>query len=249
MLLKDKVALITGASRGIGAETAKLFAHHGAKVVVNYVNNVEAARKVADEIISGNGEAMIVQADVTDNVQVEKMMIEIKAGFGDVDVLVINAGLRFKVAPFMLQTWDEFSYKYYGEMKAFFNSAKAVIPGMMLKKQGVIVAVSSGLSRHPGFGFSSHSASKSAVDALVKSLALELGSSGIRVNTVAPGLTITDATSWMPEEQQQMAANHTALKRNGLPEDIAGAILFMASDLSRHVTGTYLSVDGGSAMI
>lgn len=249
MLLKDKVALVTGASRGIGAETAKLFALEGAKVVVNYCNNADAAQSVVDEIKSKNGEAFAVQADVTEVEQVEKMMEVIKNAYGDVDILVINAGLHFKVAPFMQLTWEEFSNKYYGEMKSFYNSSKAVIPAMLAKKSGVIVAVSSGLSRHPGFGFSSHSASKSAVDALVKSLALELGGAGIRVNTVAPGLTITDATSWMPKEQQEMAANRTALKRNGMPDDIARAILFMASDLSSHVTGTYLSVDGGSAMI
>ena len=249
MLLKNKIALVTGASRGIGAETAKLFALEGAKVVVNFNKNEIAAREVVAEIQSHGGEAFAVQADVTDVAQVERMMELVGSHFGAVDILVINAGLNFKVAPFMQLTWEDFSWKYYGEMKSFYNSAKAVIPGMLAKKSGVIVAVSSGLSRHPGFGFSSHSASKSAVDALVKSLALELGASGIRVNTVAPGLTITDATSWMPKEHQEQAANHTALKRNGTPEDIARAILFMASELSGHVTGTYLSVDGGSAMI
>lgn len=249
MLLKGKIALVTGGSRGIGAETAKLFAREGAKVVVNYNNNAGAAQGVVASIKAQGGEAMSVKADVTDVGQVENMMEVINSAYGDVDILVINAGLQFKVAPFMQLTWDEFSNKYYGEMKSFYNSAKAVIPSMVAKKSGVIVAVSSGLSRHPGFGFSSHSASKSAIDALVKSLALELGTTGIRVNTVAPGLTITDATSWMPKEQQEQAANRTALKRNGQPDDIARAILFMASDLSSHITGTYLSVDGGSAMI
>ena len=204
---------------------------------------------MVEEITSANGQAFAVQADVTDVSQVGRMMEIVEKTWGDADILVINAGLHFKVAPFMELSWEEFSYKYYGEMKSFFNTSKAVIPGMIAKKSGVIVAVSSGLSRHPGMGFSSHSASKSAVDALVKSLALELGQFGIRVNTVAPGLTITDATSWMPKEQQELAANRTALKRNGMPEDIARAILFMASDLSNHITGTYLSVDGGVAMI
>ena len=249
MLLNEKIALITGSSRGIGAETAKLFALEGAKVVVNYNQNEEAAQKVVAEIKSKNGQAIAIQADVTEVGQVEKMMQIVRNTYGEVDILVINAGMRFKVAPFMQLSWDDFSHKYYGEMKSFFNSAKAVIPGMIARKSGVIVAVSSGLSRHPGIGFSSHSASKSAVDAMVKSLALELGPLGIRVNAVAPGLTITDATSWMPEEQQEQAASRTALKRNGEPGDIARAILFMASGLSSHVTGTYLSVDGGVSMI
>ena len=249
MMLQNKIAIITGASRGIGAQTAILFAAEGARVVVNFNHNESAARKVVDEITSNDGKAIAIQADVTDAGQVEKMMEIVRKTWGDPDILVINAGMHFKVAPFMQQTWEDFSSKYYGEMKSFYNTSKAVIPGMIAKKAGVIVAVSSGLSRHPGIGFSSHSAAKSAIDALVKSLALELGSSGIRVNTIAPGLTITDATSWMPKEQQEQAAGRTALKRNGIPEDIARAILFMASDLSNHITGTYLSVDGGVAMI
>ncbi len=249
MLLKDKVALVTGASRGIGAETAKLFAQNGAKVVINYNANEKAAQKVADEIAKAGGTAMIVQADVTVVEDVAKMVATVKEKFGVIDILVINAGVKFKTGAFIQLTWDEFSQKYINEMKAFFNTSKAVIPMMIEKKQGVIVAVSSGLSRHPGFGFSSHSASKSAVDALVKSLAFELGSYGIRVNTVAPGLTITDATSWLQAEHKTNSANRAALKKNGTPEDIAKAILFMASDLSSHVTGTYLSVDGGVAMI
>ena len=249
MMLKDKVAIITGASRGIGAQTAILFAAEGARVIVNFNQNEAAALKVVDEITANNGQAIAIQADVTDAGQVEKMMEIVLKTWGDPDILVINAGMHFKVAPFMQLSWEDFSNKYYGEMKSFYNTSKAVIPGMITRKAGVIVAVSSGLSRHPGMGFSSHSAAKSAIDALVKSLALELGPSGIRVNTVAPGLTITDATSWMPKEQQEQAAGRTALKRNGIPEDIARAILFMASDLSNHITGTYLSVDGGVAMI
>lgn len=249
MMLKDKIAIISGASRGIGAQTAILFAAEGARVIVNYYQNEAAAQKVVNEITSNGGMASAIQADVTDANQVERMMEILRKTWGDPDILVINAGMHFKVAPFMDLTWEDFSSKYYGEMKSFYNTTKAVIPGMIAKKGGVIVAVSSGLSRHPGMGFSSHSAAKSAVDALVKSLALELGPSGIRVNTVAPGLTITDATSWMPKEQQEQAASRTALKRNGMPDDIARAILFMASDLSHHITGTYLSVDGGVAMI
>jgi 3-oxoacyl-[acyl-carrier protein] reductase len=248
-MLKDKIALITGGSRGIGAATAKLFAQNGAKVVINYNSNKQAAVQVAGEIIGIGGIAMISQADVTEVMQVDKMMNEIKENFGEVEVLVINAGVHFKIAPYMQLSWDDFSQKYMSEMKAFFNTSKAVLPAMIDKKNGVIVAVSSGLSRHPGLGFSSHSASKSAIDALVKSLALELGEFGIRVNTVAPGLTITDATNWMPEDQQAFLAKRTALKKNGMPEDMANAILFMASNLSSHITGTYLSVDGGVAMI
>jgi 3-oxoacyl-[acyl-carrier protein] reductase len=111
------------------------------------------------------------------------------------------------------------------------------------------VIVSSGLSRHPGMGFCAHSSAKSALDAFAKSLALELGPSGIRVNVVAPGLTITDATSFMPEENKNRSAEATPLKRNAQPEDIAGAILVMASDHAGFITGNYLPVSGGSQML
>jgi 3-oxoacyl-[acyl-carrier protein] reductase len=120
---------------------------------------------------------------------------------------------------------------------------------MLKRKSGSIVAVSSGLSRHPGIGFCAHSSAKSALDAFIKSLALELGPEGLRINLIAPGLTLTDATSFLPEEAKKASANHTPMGRNALPEDIAGAILMMSSDFSKFVTGTYLPVSGGTQMI
>ena len=120
---------------------------------------------------------------------------------------------------------------------------------MQEKKSGCIIAVSSGLSRSPGKGFIAHSSTKSALDAFVKSLALELGPDGIRVNAVAPGLTETDAIAFMPENIKQMIAEHTPLKKNAQPEDIAGAILMMASDQAQFITGAYIPVSGGSLMV
>ncbi len=131
-------------------------------------------------------------------------------------------------------------------MKAAFWCAKCVLPSMLERKQGNIIFVSSTLSRHPGFGFVAHSTAKSGLDAFAKSLAEELGPSGIRVNVIAPGLTITDATARVPQEQKELIARLTPLRRNGLPEDIAGAIAMLASEHARFVTGNYITVDGGA---
>ncbi|MCG6963363.1 MAG: SDR family oxidoreductase [Acidobacteria bacterium] len=247
--MKDRIALITGASRGIGAATAKLLAEHGAAVAVNYNNSADAAAEVVKAIEAAGGRAIAVYADVRDQSQVEAMVAQVTERLGPIDTLVVNASIQFPMVPFVEYPWDGFEAKLVGELKAAFFSCRAVVPSMLERGRGCIVAVSSGLSRHPGPGFCAHSTAKSALDAFVKSLALELGPQGIRVNAVSPGLTITDATARVPEDRKQMAARMTPLQRNGLPEDIAGAVLAMASDLTGFVTGAYLPVSGGSLML
>jgi 3-oxoacyl-[acyl-carrier protein] reductase len=249
MLLKDRVALITGASRGIGAATARLFGRHGAAVAVNYVANEEAADGVVRDVEEAGGRAVAVRADVRERDQVERMVALVREALGEIDTLVVNAGWRFKIAPFLDYEWEEFEPKLVGELRAAFFCVKAVVDPMVAAKRGSIVMVSSGLSRHPGEGFCAHSTSKSALDAFAKSLAFELGPHGIRVNVVAPGLTITDATAFIPEEQKQMMANLTPLRRNALPEDVAGAVLLMASEEARFLTGAYVPVSGGFQML
>jgi 3-oxoacyl-[acyl-carrier protein] reductase len=133
-------------------------------------------------------------------------------------------------------------------MRAAFFCAQAVVPRMKERQSGIIVNISSGLSRQPGPGFVAHSSAKGALDAFTRALALELGPFGIRVNTVAPGLTLTDATRHQPKEAHEAMRHRTPLKRLGEPEDIAGAVLFYCADWSRFVTGTYLPVCGGTAM-
>lgn len=248
MLLKGKIALITGSSRGIGAATAKLFAKHGAQVAVNYFQNADAANSIVGEIKADGGTAITVQANVTIEDDVKRMIQTVTEKLGQIDILVINAGLSFKVAPFMEHSWDEFDAKLSGEIKAAFHCVRAVAPTMMNRGHGTIVAVSSGLSRRPGPGFSAHSTSKAALNAFVRSLALELGPAGIRINTVSPGLTETDATSWLPDEQKQRVAKMTPMGHVGQPEELAGAILMMACDETRFVTGAYLPVNGGMDM-
>jgi 3-oxoacyl-[acyl-carrier protein] reductase len=247
-LLQDKVAIVTGASRGIGAETARLLAAHGARVVVNFRASRERAEQVLAEIRMKGGEGLVAQADVTDRGQVETMVREAQEKLGPVDILVNNAAISFPVVPFMECRWEDFERKIVQEMQAVFFPCQAVVPGMVRRGQGSIVNVSSGLSRSPGAGYSSHSAAKSALDALSKSLATELGPAGIRVNVVAPGLTETDATAFVPAQVREMIAQNTPLRRVGRPEDVAGAVLFCCVDWSRFVSGAYLPVTGGTLM-
>ncbi len=244
MELKGKVALVTGESRGIGAATVKLLAARGASVGVNYFQSEKAAQDVVAAIGAAGGRALAIKADVREREQVDDMAKEAEKSFGPLNVLVINASIGFPVKPFLEYPWDAFEAKLLGEMKAAFNCCKAVVPGMVARKSGSVIAISSGLSRHPGQGFCAHSSAKSALDAFIKSIALELGQSGVRANVVAPGLTLTDATSFLPAEAKEASARATPLKRNGLPEDIAGAVLFLASDASRFVTGQYIPVSG-----
>lgn len=248
MMLDGKVAIVTGSSRGIGAATVRLLAQHGAKVTVNYKNNQEAGARTLADIQRDGGTAILVQADVTDCGQVAAMVEKTEQDLGPVDILVSNANMSFPVLPFVKFPWEGFEQKLLHEMKAAFFCCQAVAKGMIERKQGCIVNVSSGLSRVPGPGFVAHTSAKSALDAFSKALALELGPFGIRVNVVAPGLTITDATAFQPEAMKAAVADRTPLKRIALPEDIAGAILFYCADWSRFVTGTYLPVCGGTQM-
>ncbi len=248
MTLTDKVAIVTGSSRGIGAATAKLLAQEGAKVTVNFTQNKEAGNKVLAEIKDKSGRGILVQADVTDPGQVEAMVRETEQELGPVDILVNNANMSFPIMPFIEMPWDGFEQKLLHEMKAAFYCCRAVVKGMIERKHGCIVNISSGLSRLPGPGFVAHTSAKSALDAFSKALALELGPHGIRVNVVAPGLTRTDATAGQPKAMHDAIADRTPLKRLGEPEDIAGAVLFYCADWSRFVTGTYLPVSGGTQM-
>ena len=247
--MKGKVALVTGASRGIGRATAKLLAAEGAVVAVNYFQSEDAAIAVVEEIINAGGRAQAFRADVRDEEQVRLMVAEVEKSLGPVDLLVSNASIGFPVKPFTEFAWNEFEAKLSGELKSIFFSCQAVLPGMIERKSGSIIAISSTLSRHSSPGFIAHSTAKSGLDAFVRSLAEEVGPFGIRVNVVAPGLTLTDATSWLPEEQKAMMADMTPLKRVALPEDIAGVVFAIASEHSRFVTGCYIPVSGGLLML
>ena len=222
--LSGRTFIITGASRGIGAACAKALAAHGAAVAINYVNSKEAAEKIAADITEAGGKAVAIQADVRDADQVARLAAATAKALGPVDILVLNAGPSVPWKSITELTQAEFETKVLDEMRSFFLPAKAVMTSMIERRTGSIIGISSGLSRYPSYGFTAHTTSKSAVDGLMKSLAFELGPYGIRVNTVAPGLTRTDATAHMPEEQVQALAGMTPLRRVGESEDVAGVV-------------------------
>jgi 3-oxoacyl-[acyl-carrier protein] reductase len=247
--LKDKVVLVTGASRGIGAAIASALAYHGATVIINFFSNKEKAEELMNRIKKNNGRGIIVQADVREQEQVNMMVDTAMKEYGKIDVLVNNANINFPVKPFTELSWEDINAKITGEMKALYNCSQAVLKDMIKRKQGKLVFISSGLSRRPGYGFSAHAAAKSAVDGIAKVMAMELGMHGITVNVVGPGLTLTDAISRQPEENLKRAADANPLKRIGKPGDIAGAVVFLASSLSDYITGEYIPVNGGSFML
>jgi 3-oxoacyl-[acyl-carrier protein] reductase len=247
-MLKNKVAVVTGASRGIGAAIAKELARHGAKVLVNYAASEEHAYKVVSEIGAAGGKALPFRADVTLRGEVEAMMRAAERELGPIDILINNAAINFPITPFTDYRWEDFEKKLTNELRASFQTCQAVVPAMVKRHAGCIVNVSSTLSREVAAGFIAHSSAKAALDAFSKSLALELGPHGIRVNVVAPGMTATDATKDLSKLKDAIAA-HTPLRRLGEPGDIAAAVLFFCTDQARHVTGTYLPVCGGSLMV
>jgi 3-oxoacyl-[acyl-carrier protein] reductase len=249
MQMKDRVALVTGASRGIGAATARLLAREGAAVGVNWHQSEAPANAVVESIRAAGGRAVAVRGDARDPAQCRAMVEATAKAFGPVDTLVANAAIGFPVKPFVDFEWEAFEAKLTGELAAAFHGCKAVVPSMIERKRGCIVLVSSGLSRRPGAGFVAHCTAKSGLDAFGRSLAFELGAHGIRVNVVAPGLTETDATAWQPAAVKEQIARVTPLGRLAQAEDIAGAILAVAMNEARFLTGLYVGANGGAIML
>jgi 3-oxoacyl-[acyl-carrier protein] reductase len=249
MLMKDRITLVTGASRGIGAAAAKLLGVNGSAVAVNYFQSEGPGQEVVAAIEAEGGSALAIKADVRDREQVDAMVAEVAERLGPIDTLVLNASIQFPMVPFTVYTWEDFEAKLTGELSAAFFCSKAVVPSMIERGGGCIIAVSSGLSRQTSPGFCAHSTAKSGLDAFARSLAAELGPQGIRVNTVAPGLTMTDATAGLPQDQKDASARRTPLGRNAEPEDVAGVILAVASGQFGFVSGSYIPVSGGSQMM
>ncbi len=241
--LEGKVAIITGAGRGIGRATALLFASEGAKVVVADIDS-EAAKKVADEIAASKGEALPTKVDVSSPEDAEKMAKAAVDAFGGIDVLVNNAGI-IRDKTLLKMSHEEFNRVIEVNLKGVFNCTKAVVPHMLEKGSGVILNASSVVALYGNFGQTNYVASKCAVIGMTKVWARELGPKGIRVNAVAPGFITTDMTESIPEEVKNAIVSRIPLGRMGSPEDVAFVYLFLASDEARYINGAVISVDGG----
>ena len=243
MSLAGNVALVTGASRGIGAAVATALAAQGAAVAVNYFGSEAAALALVSRIQAAGGKALAVKADARDRAQVEAMAASVKAELGPIGLLVLNASIGFPMAGILEYPWEGFEAKLLGELGAAFHGCRAVVPQMLERKGGSIVAITSGLARNPGWGFCAHSAAKAGLEGFVRALAFELGPMGIRVNAVAPGLTLTDATAHIPDKHKTAAAAQAPLRRNGQAEDVAQAVVGLLQ--AGFVTGATLPVNGG----
>ncbi|SMB80790.1 3-oxoacyl-[acyl-carrier protein] reductase [Desulfonispora thiosulfatigenes DSM 11270] len=254
MKLKDKIVLITGSSRGIGAEIAQSFAKEGAIVVVNYLKNKEAAEKVVKACKDFGGDAWSIQADVTCESSVREMVDEIILEVGKIDVLVNNAFKSYVFSPENRKlawelSWEDYQSQIDGSLRSTHNVCQAVFRNMKMKNQGSIINIVSDLVARPTIPYHEYTTAKAALVGYSRNLAAELGQFGIRVNCVAPGLVYpTDASRDTKEEVKEMLIAQTPLKRIASPKDIAGPVLFLASDWSRFMTGQTLYVDGGLVM-
>jgi 3-oxoacyl-[acyl-carrier protein] reductase len=244
--LGEKVVLVTGASRGIGAAAAKRLAQSGASVVVNYHQNKAAAQKVLEEVESAGARGMIYQADVTRKDQVESMVKTTEQKLGPVDVLVNNAYFPFDVGQLHDLSWENFHRAVEHELSAFFFCVRACLPAMKEKKAGRIIVLSSRLAQQPLPKMGAYAAAKSALESVADTMAIELGPLGIAVNVVTPAFTLTDASMIMPEAFRERVKETRPLKKHLYPEDVAGAIAFLAGEEASMLTGSHILITGGS---
>lgn len=246
-MLEGKIAIVTGASRGIGRQIALTLASYGANIVVNYRGSEESAVKVAKEIEAMGREVLLYQGNVADMDAMKEMVKETTKKFGRIDILVNNAGIT-KDNLLMAMKEEEFDQVLDVNLKGSFICMKQVIRTMMKQRYGRIINLSSVSGRMGNAGQVNYSASKAGIIGMTKSLAREVGSRGITVNAVAPGFIDTDMTAVLKDDVKEAIMAGIPLKREGKPEDIAEAVAFLASDKASYITGQVLSVDGGMYM-
>ena len=237
--------LITGASRGIGAACARRFARDGWKVAVHYYKSEAEALALAEELRAAGAEAVPVRGDLSDPAQAARAVEGAQAALGHLDALVCNAGVALPVQLLTDTTDDQWRRVMGTDLDGVFFTLRAAIPGMVSRKRGAIVTVSSMWGVTGGSCEAPYSAAKAGVIGLTKALAKELGPSGIRVNCVAPGAIETDMTAFLTPEDRAALAGEAPLGRMGTPEEVAEAIRFLAGEEARFITGQVLRVDGG----
>jgi 3-oxoacyl-[acyl-carrier protein] reductase len=246
-LLAGKVALITGGSRGIGKAISIAFGTLGAKVIINYAGNSQAAESTVSEIVKNGGIATCVKFDVSDFNLVQETIKALEKEHGGIDILINNAGVSRDnlFVKFKEEEWDN---TLDTNLKGAFNCSRAVAMGMMRKRSGKIINISSVIGLTGNAGQSAYAASKSGVIGLTKALALELASRNIQINAIAPGYFTTDMTGALGEEVLKKIVEKIPSEKVGDPVEIAKAAVFLASPSSSYITGQTLAVDGGMTM-
>src|SRR5688572_18502137 len=243
-LLSNKVALITGATRGIGRGIAGTFAKHGANIAFSYVSSDEKARELEAELQALGVKAKGYRSDAADFKAADELVTAVVADFGTVDVLVNNAGITRDTLLMRMseQQWDEVIN---ANLKSVFNLTKAVQRPMLKQRKGSIINMSSVVGVKGNAGQANYAASKAGIIGFTKSVALELGSRNIRSNAIAPGFIETEMTGALDAKMVEQWREGIPLKRGGTPQDVANACVFFGSDLSAYITGQTLHVCGG----
>lgn len=247
MLLGGKIALVTGASRGIGRAVAIELAKEGAAVAINYAGNKAAAEEVQSIITEMGGKAMIIQADVSDEKAATDMVEEVIKQFGGIDILVNNAGIT-RDGLFIRMKEEDWNAVINTNLTGIFNCTKVAAKYMMKKRAGKIINMSSVSGIMGNAGQTNYAAAKAGVIGFTKSLAREMAGRGITVNAVAPGFIATDMTAAMTEKAQEHVLASIPLGKMGEPKNIADAVVFLASDKASYITGQVIHVDGGMVM-
>ena len=243
-LLKGKTALITGASKGIGRSIAMKYAEQGANVAFTYLSSVEQGQALEAELASKGVKAKGYRSDASDYAQAEKLINDVVAEFGSLDVLINNAGITQDTLLLRMseEQWDKVINV---NLKSCFNTVKAATKPMMKQKAGSIINMTSVVGLKGNAGQANYAASKAGIIGFTKSVALELGSRGIRSNAIAPGFIETEMTAVLDPKTVQGWRDAIPLKRGGRPEDVADACVFLGSDMSTYISGQVIQVDGG----
>lgn len=246
-MLEGKIAVVTGASRGIGRQIAVTMAKEGAYVIVNYNGSAAKAEEVVKEIEAAGGQAEAVQCNVSDYGAAEEFLKNVIAKHKRIDILVNNAGIT-RDNLLMKMSEEEFDAVIDTNLKGAFNCIKHVSRQMLKQKSGRIINISSVSGVMGNAGQANYCASKAGMIGLTKSVARELGSRGITVNAIAPGFIDTEMTAVLSDDVKKAMGDQIPLKKFGTTQDIADAAVFLASDRAKYITGQVLCVDGGMAM-